>query len=198
MGLVGDLSSARLRDELIALLEEGDVASLDPRGSPSSAPARAIHPHLAADDEAVAPARAACVELERALRRRQCPPGGWRSRCSRGELPPDEVYDWLRRLKVRRRDAERVAAAVTVGAADRRAAARRAAAARGGRRARRAVRAGRAALRARAGGATRAGRLLPRGCGTSGSRSAAPTWPSSAWPSRRAWGRSSPSSGAAS
>jgi hypothetical protein len=31
------------------------------------------------------------------------------------QLPPDEVYDWLQRLKVRRRDAEQIAAAVTVG-----------------------------------------------------------------------------------
>jgi tRNA nucleotidyltransferase (CCA-adding enzyme) len=31
------------------------------------------------------------------------------------KLPPDEVYEWLQRLKVRRRDAEQVAAAVTVG-----------------------------------------------------------------------------------
>jgi hypothetical protein len=30
-------------------------------------------------------------------------------------LPPDEVYEWLQRLKVRRRDAEQIAAAVTVG-----------------------------------------------------------------------------------
>ena len=30
-------------------------------------------------------------------------------------LSPDEVYDWTSRLKVRRRDAERIAAAVTVG-----------------------------------------------------------------------------------
>jgi hypothetical protein len=30
-------------------------------------------------------------------------------------MPPDEVYAWLRRLKVQRRDLERVAAAVTVG-----------------------------------------------------------------------------------
>ena len=29
-------------------------------------------------------------------------------------LPPDELYDWLERLKVRRRDAERIAAAITV------------------------------------------------------------------------------------
>ena len=30
-------------------------------------------------------------------------------------LPPDEAYGWLQRLKVRRRDAEQIAAAVTVG-----------------------------------------------------------------------------------
>ena len=29
-------------------------------------------------------------------------------------LPPDELYDWLDRLKMRRRDTERIAAAVTV------------------------------------------------------------------------------------
>ena len=31
------------------------------------------------------------------------------------KLPPDEVYDWLERLHVRRRDAEAIAQAVTVG-----------------------------------------------------------------------------------
>jgi hypothetical protein len=30
-------------------------------------------------------------------------------------LPPDEIYDWLQRLKVQRRDAEHIAWAVTVG-----------------------------------------------------------------------------------
>jgi hypothetical protein len=30
-------------------------------------------------------------------------------------LPPDEIYEWLERLKVRRRDAELVAHSVTVG-----------------------------------------------------------------------------------
>ncbi|HEY8192718.1 MAG TPA: hypothetical protein VIF36_02225, partial [Gaiellaceae bacterium] len=31
------------------------------------------------------------------------------------KLPPDEVYAWLRRLKMQRRDLEQIAAAVTVG-----------------------------------------------------------------------------------
>ena len=53
MGLVGDLSSARLRDELVALLEEGEVEHSILRLAELGAD-RAIHPHLAADDEAVA------------------------------------------------------------------------------------------------------------------------------------------------
>src|SRR5919109_1443387 len=52
MGLVGDLSSARLRDELVLLLEEGEVEHSILRLAELGA-ARAIHPHLAADDEAV-------------------------------------------------------------------------------------------------------------------------------------------------
>ena len=112
MGLVGDLSSARLRDELIALLEEGELEHSILRLAELGAD-RAIHPHLAADDEA--------VELFRRLtalrdRYRLAIPA-WRlglAVLARG-LPPDEVYRWLQRLKVRRRDAERIAAAVTVG-----------------------------------------------------------------------------------
>ena len=53
----------------------GRASSTRSCGSPSSAPTRAIHPHLAADEEAVAllapPARAA-----RPLRARRSPPGG--------------------------------------------------------------------------------------------------------------------------
>ena len=52
MGLVGDLSSARLRDELIALLEEGDAGASILRLAELGA-GQAIHPHLAADEEAV-------------------------------------------------------------------------------------------------------------------------------------------------
>ncbi len=112
MGLVGDLSSARLRDELIALLEEGELEHSILRLAELGAD-RAIHPHLAADDEA--------VELFRRLtalrdRYRLAIPA-WRLGLAvlARRLPPDEVYRWLQRLKVRRRDAERIAAAVTVG-----------------------------------------------------------------------------------
>ena len=112
MGLVGDLSSARLRDELVALLEEGDVRHSILRLRELGAE-RAIHPHLAADEET--------VEIrERLLRLNEEFGLGlpvWRLGVAAlaRRLPPDEVYEWLQRLKVRRRDAERIATAVTVG-----------------------------------------------------------------------------------
>jgi tRNA nucleotidyltransferase (CCA-adding enzyme) len=112
MGLVGDLSSARLRDELIALLEEGEIEHSILRLAELGAD-RAIHPHLAADEEA--------VDLLRRLTALRSEFGldvpDWRLGLAAlaRKLPPDEVYEWLQRLKIRRRDAERIAAAVTVG-----------------------------------------------------------------------------------
>jgi tRNA nucleotidyltransferase (CCA-adding enzyme) len=112
MGLVGDLSSARLRDELVALLEEGEVEHSILRLAELGAD-RAIHPHLAADEEA--------VELFGRLRELRDRYGlavpSWRLGLAAlaRKLPADEAYDWLQRLKVRRRDADAIAAAVTVG-----------------------------------------------------------------------------------
>jgi tRNA nucleotidyltransferase (CCA-adding enzyme) len=112
MGLVGDLSSARLRDELVALLEEGEVEHSILRLAELGAD-KAIHPHLAADQEAVA-----LVARLRALGQQyEVDVPGWRLGliAFARRLPPDEVYDWLQRLKVKRRDAEQIASAVTVG-----------------------------------------------------------------------------------
>jgi tRNA nucleotidyltransferase (CCA-adding enzyme) len=112
MGLVGDLSSARLREELVALLEEGEVEHSILRLGELGAD-RAIHPHLAADDEAVR-----LLARMRALAREYgVDVPVWRLGliALARKLPPDEVYGWLQRLKVRRRDAEQIAAAVTVG-----------------------------------------------------------------------------------
>jgi tRNA nucleotidyltransferase (CCA-adding enzyme) len=111
MGLVGDLSSARLRDELIALLEEGDAGSSILRLAELGAGA-AIHPHLAADEEAVE-----LLQRQRALNDRyRTGIPAWRLAlvALARRLPPDEIYDWLQRLKVQRRDAERIAWGVTV------------------------------------------------------------------------------------
>jgi tRNA nucleotidyltransferase (CCA-adding enzyme) len=112
MGLVGDLSSARLRDELVALLEEGDAGASILRLAEIGA-GTAIHPHLAADEEAVQ-----LLERLRELNERYGTAiPAWRLAFTTlaRKLPPDEVYGWLRRLKVQRRDLERIAAAVTVG-----------------------------------------------------------------------------------
>jgi tRNA nucleotidyltransferase (CCA-adding enzyme) len=112
MGLVGDLSSARLRDELVALLEEGEVEHSILRLAELGADG-AIHPHLAADEEA--------VELFARMRELRDRYGlavpSWRLGLAAlaRKLPSDEVYDWLQRLKVRRRDADAIAAAVRVG-----------------------------------------------------------------------------------
>jgi tRNA nucleotidyltransferase (CCA-adding enzyme) len=111
MGLVGDLSSARLRDELMALLEEGDIGHSVVRLRELGADS-AIHPQLAADEEAVSLlARMRTVAQEYGI---EVP--AWRLGliALARKLPPNEVYDWLGRLKVRRRDAEQIAAAVTV------------------------------------------------------------------------------------
>jgi tRNA nucleotidyltransferase (CCA-adding enzyme) len=112
MGLVGDLSSARLRDELTALLDEEHVADSIRRLASLEAD-RAIHPHLAADEEAVE-----LLARAKAVRDRfRLPVPDWRLGLAvlARRMPPDELFDWLARLKVRRSDAERIANAVTVG-----------------------------------------------------------------------------------
>jgi tRNA nucleotidyltransferase (CCA-adding enzyme) len=111
MGLVGDLSSARLRDELQALLEDpgavGGIFRLGELGAD-----RAIHPRLRADPEAAA-------LFERALLLRDelaADVPSWRIGLAvlGRDLTPEEAYDWLERLKVRRRDVDRIAGAITV------------------------------------------------------------------------------------
>jgi tRNA nucleotidyltransferase (CCA-adding enzyme) len=111
MGLVGDLSSARLRDELVALLDDpGGVDGVLRLGALGAD--RAVHPHLRADEEAAALfARALTLRDELEL---DVPP--WRLGLAvlGRDLSSDEAYDWLERLKVRRRDVERVVGAITV------------------------------------------------------------------------------------
>jgi tRNA nucleotidyltransferase (CCA-adding enzyme) len=113
MELVGELSSARLRDELEALLSERGVGDSLRRLAELRLD-HAAHPHLAAGEEAVA-----LVEELDALRERFAPETPvWRLRLAvlARRLTPDELYDWFERLKLRRRDADRIADAVTVGA----------------------------------------------------------------------------------
>jgi tRNA nucleotidyltransferase (CCA-adding enzyme) len=111
MELVGELSSARLRDELQALLSEREVGD-SLRRLDEIRLDHAVHPHLAAGEEAVA----LVAELD-ALRERLAPEApAWRLRLAAlsRRLTPDELYDWFGRLKLRRRDADLIADAVTV------------------------------------------------------------------------------------
>ena len=111
MNLVGELSSARLRDELQALLGEASVRDSIVRLRELGID-QAIHPHLAADDETVR-----LIDELDALRAHYAPRvPAWRPRLAAlaRKLPPDELYEWFERLKLRRRDADRIADAVTV------------------------------------------------------------------------------------
>jgi len=112
MGLVGDLSSERLRDELELLLSEAEIDHAVLRLAELGV-ATAIHPHLAADEEAVQLIRRG---RELAARYGLDVPV-WRIGVAAlaRRLPPDEVYGWLDRLKMRRRDVEQIAHAVTLG-----------------------------------------------------------------------------------
>lgn len=111
-GHVGDLSGARLREELIALLEEGDVSHAIPRLAELEAE-KEIHPHVVADAEA--------VQLFDRLRelndRYDLDVPAWRLGLAAlaRKLPSDEIAPWLDGLKVRRRDADQIAAAITDG-----------------------------------------------------------------------------------
>jgi len=110
--LVGKLSGARLREELTALLEEGDLHhSIERLGELGVD--KAIHPKLTAD--------AATVRLLDRLRelndRYRLEVPTWRLGLAAlaRDLTHDEVSAWLAGLKVRKRDAEQVGAAVTQG-----------------------------------------------------------------------------------
>ncbi len=109
MGLFDDLSSARLRDELIAILDEPDAPHSILRLAEIGV-AAAVHPHLAADEEA-----AALVERVHDLCARYAPElPRWRPGLAvlARRLPTYELYSWLGRLRLRRRDIEKIVAAV--------------------------------------------------------------------------------------
>jgi tRNA nucleotidyltransferase (CCA-adding enzyme) len=111
MGLVGDLSSARLRDELVALLDDpGAVEGILRLGALGAD--RAIHPRLRADAEAAELfSRALVLRGELGL---DVPASRIGLAVLGRELTSDEAYDWLEKLKVRRRDVDRIVGAVTV------------------------------------------------------------------------------------
>jgi tRNA nucleotidyltransferase (CCA-adding enzyme) len=111
MDLVGELSSSRVRDELQALLSEERVGDSIRRLAELGID-RAIHPHLAADEEAVRMIEE--VDRVRDVYAPEAP--AWRLRLAvlARRLSSTEVLAWAEGLKLRRRDAERIADAVTV------------------------------------------------------------------------------------
>ncbi len=110
-GHVGDLSSSRLRDELVALLDD-DGAPDGIRRLGELGMDAAIHPRLRGDGEAAALfARATALRDELGL---DVP--SWRlglAALARA-MTADEASDWLDRLKVGRRHAELIAGAAHV------------------------------------------------------------------------------------
>jgi tRNA nucleotidyltransferase (CCA-adding enzyme) len=112
--LLGDLNSARLRDELLDLLAEQNVGAALTRMA-ELALDRALHPRLDAGPDAVA-----LVHRGRELVA-QPPFAGEVSESllalavlCRG-LAADEVYEWLSKLRVRRSEQDAVAEAVALG-----------------------------------------------------------------------------------
>jgi tRNA nucleotidyltransferase (CCA-adding enzyme) len=111
MELVGELSSPRLRDELQALLSEAEAGDSLRRMAELGVD-RAVHPHLVAGEETPG-----LIDELDALRERYAPEApAWRIRLAAlaRRLTPDELYEWFERLKLRRRDADLIADAVTV------------------------------------------------------------------------------------
>ncbi len=111
MGLVGDLSGARVRDELVAILSEAEVSGALGRLE-SLGLARAVHPALDCG-----PATVELVSRLDQLRARHAPDlPAWRLRLAAiaASMPADELEQWLERLRVRRRDSRAIAAAAVV------------------------------------------------------------------------------------
>jgi hypothetical protein len=100
-----------MRDELVLLLSEEEVGDSILRLAEIGL-AASIHPHLAADAETVA-----LIERVDEIRDRVAPgTERWRLRLAvlARRLPPEELFDWFLALKLRRRDAERIADAVAL------------------------------------------------------------------------------------
>jgi tRNA nucleotidyltransferase (CCA-adding enzyme) len=110
-GLIGELSGARLTDDLVALLSEQAIEHTILRLAELGAD-HAIHPHLAADEEAVR-LSLRVRELKDELHV-QAP--DWRLRLAvlARRIPADQLVALLDRLTVRRQDAEQIESAVTV------------------------------------------------------------------------------------
>ena len=111
MGLVGDLSSVRLRDELVQLLEDPGA----PGGIAGSGSWASTGPSIRICE---ATGKRPRCSTARALRDElQVEAPLWRLGVAvlARDMTSNEALDWLERLKIRRRDIDRIVGAVTVG-----------------------------------------------------------------------------------
>jgi tRNA nucleotidyltransferase (CCA-adding enzyme) len=111
--LVGDLTSARLRDELLDILAEQRVGAALGRMAELGLD-RALHPGLNAGPETVA-----LVERGRQMASRPPYAGEVKEAllmlaCLCRKMSADEIYEWLGRLRLRRSEQDIVAGAVAV------------------------------------------------------------------------------------
>jgi tRNA nucleotidyltransferase (CCA-adding enzyme) len=114
MDLVGDLSSARLRDELIALLEEEGV-DFSLRRMEELGLTPSIHGRLRAGSNTRALVHRG--DRARASHRLEGEVPLWRLRLvwMLRELEPEEIATWAQRMRIRRHDAEVLERALVVG-----------------------------------------------------------------------------------
>ena len=121
MRLVGDLSSARLRDELLDMLAEPQRGARRSSAWPSwASTARCTRTSTPGREPVALVARAARLAAEPPFAERVRAPLV-RLACLCRRMAADEIYEWLEQLKLRRRDQDVVAAAVTLAPAARRA-----------------------------------------------------------------------------
>ncbi|HEY5530187.1 MAG TPA: hypothetical protein VIL51_12185, partial [Thermoleophilia bacterium] len=113
MHLVGDLSSVRLREELIPLFSEPSVGWTLKRLFELGV-AREVHPKLATGEKTVAlVARLDALVAELGVEQEVIP---WRLRLAAitRNMDHDELYMWLEKLKLKRADGDVVRAAVVM------------------------------------------------------------------------------------
>jgi tRNA nucleotidyltransferase (CCA-adding enzyme) len=105
MDLIGDLSSARLRDELVLLLEEERISFTLQRLKELGLQ-HALHPRLALDDRSEELVGTIDRQRRRLKLAREMPT--WRARLVvlLRDLEPEEIEEWVGRMKLRRRDAD--------------------------------------------------------------------------------------------
>ncbi len=113
MNLVGDLSSARLRDELVWLLSEPRVEHTILRiGELNIAPS--IHPAFAADAETVELVTRADLAVRELGMREEIRLWRLRLMCMARKLDPEQLTAWTERLKLRGADAAVIAGGVVL------------------------------------------------------------------------------------